>query len=122
MDRRNWLTLAGSMAVCGCWGCRTAPITGRKQFIWGDEANEVVMGKQAFSQVTSEIADPTPSQYEGIVREVRKERDRPMKVIATGGLASLFAQDTELFDSVEDDLTMHGLMLIDRYNKELETA
>lgn len=59
---------------------------------------------------------------EGIVREVRKERDRPMKVIATGGLASLFAQDTELFDSVEDDLTMHGLMLIDRYNKEMETA
>ncbi len=27
---------------------------------------------------------------EGIVREVRQERDRPMKVIATGGLASLF--------------------------------
>ena len=59
---------------------------------------------------------------EGIVREVRKERDRPMKVIATGGLASLFAQDTALFDSVEDDLTMHGLVLIHRYNKELETA
>ena len=34
---------------------------------------------------------------EGIVREVRRERDRPMKVIATGGLASLFAQGTELF-------------------------
>ena len=59
---------------------------------------------------------------EGIVREVRKERDRPMKVIATGGLASLFAQDTALFDSVEDDLTMHGLVLVNRYNKELETA
>lgn len=59
---------------------------------------------------------------EGIVREVRKERDRDMKVIATGGLASLFAQDTTLFDSVEDDLTMHGLMLIDAYNKELERA
>ncbi|MBD1204174.1 MAG: type III pantothenate kinase [Rhodobacteraceae bacterium] len=59
---------------------------------------------------------------EGIVREVRKERDREMKVIATGGLASLFAQDTALFDSVEDDLTMHGLMLIDAYNRELERA
>ena len=59
---------------------------------------------------------------EGIVREVRKERDRPMKVIATGGLASLFAQDTALFDSVEDDLTMHGLMLIERHNKERERA
>ncbi len=59
---------------------------------------------------------------EGIVREVRRERDRPMKVIATGGLASLFAQDTELFHSVEDDLTMHGLVLIHRHNKELENA
>ncbi|MCU0827585.1 MAG: type III pantothenate kinase [Tabrizicola sp.] len=55
---------------------------------------------------------------EGIVREVRRERDRPMKVIATGGLASLFAQGTALFDSVEDDLTMHGLVLIHAYNKD----
>ncbi|MEH7827296.1 type III pantothenate kinase [Gemmobacter denitrificans] len=59
---------------------------------------------------------------EGIVRQIRAERDRPMKVIATGGLAPLFQQGTELFDSVEDDLTMHGLRLIHHYNKELETA
>lgn len=55
---------------------------------------------------------------EGIVARVRQERDRPMKVIATGGLASLFAQDTELFHSVEDDLTMHGLVLINQFNKD----
>jgi type III pantothenate kinase len=55
---------------------------------------------------------------EGIVRQVRRERASPMKVIATGGLASLFAQDTELFHSVEDDLTMHGLVLINAFNKE----
>jgi type III pantothenate kinase len=55
---------------------------------------------------------------EGIVREVRRERDQPMKVIATGGLASLFAQGTELFHRVEDDLTMHGLVLINTYNKD----
>ena len=59
---------------------------------------------------------------EGIVRQIRAERGRPMKVIATGGLAPLFGQGTEIFDSVEDDLTMHGLVLIHRYNKELETA
>lgn len=59
---------------------------------------------------------------EGIVRQIRAERDCPMKVIATGGLAPLFQQGTELFDSVEDDLTMHGLVLIHHYNKELETA
>ncbi len=56
---------------------------------------------------------------EGIVRMVRAERDAPMKVIATGGLASLFAQGTDLFDAIEDDLTMHGLVLINRYNKEM---
>lgn len=55
---------------------------------------------------------------EGIVARIRAERDRPMKVIATGGLAPLFQQDTNVFDSVEEDLTMHGLMLIDRHNKE----
>lgn len=55
---------------------------------------------------------------EGIVREIRRERGRPTKVIATGGLASLFAQGTEIFHSVEDDLTMHGLVLLHRYNKD----
>ncbi len=59
---------------------------------------------------------------EGIVRQIRLERDGPMKVIATGGLASLFQQGTEIFHAVEDDLTMHGLVLIHRYNTELETA
>ncbi len=55
---------------------------------------------------------------EGIVREVRREYARPMKVIATGGLAALFDQGTDLFHSIEDDLTMHGLVLINDFNKE----
>jgi type III pantothenate kinase len=59
---------------------------------------------------------------EGIVRQIRMERDRPMKVIATGGLANLFDQGFDLFDAVEDDLTMHGLVLINKYNKELENV
>jgi type III pantothenate kinase len=41
-----------------------------------------------------------------------------MQVIGTGGLAPLFAQGEDLFDTVEDDLTMHGLTVIHRYNKE----
>ena len=54
---------------------------------------------------------------EGIVARIKGERARPMKVIATGGLASLFGQDTTIFDAVEDDLTMHGLVLIHRLNQ-----
>ena len=59
---------------------------------------------------------------EGVVRQIRIERERPMRVIATGGLAPLFDQGTEIFDKVEDDLTLHGLVLINRYNRELTTA
>ncbi|MFN4158522.1 MAG: type III pantothenate kinase [Gemmobacter sp.] len=55
---------------------------------------------------------------EGIVARLRSERARPLKVIATGGLASLFDQGTTVFDAVEDDLTMHGLVLIHLLNLE----
>jgi type III pantothenate kinase len=55
---------------------------------------------------------------EVIIREIRKERPRPMKVIATGGLASLFSQGTDIFDGIEEDLTMHGLVLIHNHNKD----
>ncbi len=64
--------------------------------------------------------------YIGVVREVcqriKAEYGQPMKVIGTGGLAPLFAQGDGLFDTVEDDLTMHGLTVIHRYNKEHGTA
>ncbi|WP_045389756.1 type III pantothenate kinase [Falsirhodobacter sp. alg1] len=59
---------------------------------------------------------------EGIVRQIRRERDRPMKVIGTGGLAPLFDQGFDLFDTVDSDLTMTGLVLIHQYNKELDKA
>ncbi|SHJ66735.1 type III pantothenate kinase [Shimia gijangensis] len=60
--------------------------------------------------------------YVGLVREIcdriKAERERPMKIIATGGLAPLFQQSVELFDSFDEDLTMHGLTVIHDYNKE----
>lgn len=55
---------------------------------------------------------------EGVVGKIRKERGVEMKIIATGGLAPLFDQGTEIFDAIEDDLTMHGLRLIYDFNKE----
>ena len=63
--------------------------------------------------------------YVGLVREIcariKAERERPMQVIATGGLAPLFQSSEDLFDAFEDDLTMHGLTVIHKYNKELGT-
>ena len=60
--------------------------------------------------------------YVGLVREIcariKAERARDMRVIATGGLAPLFQATETLFDDYQDDLTMHGLTVIHRYNKE----
>ncbi|WP_299699294.1 type III pantothenate kinase [uncultured Tateyamaria sp.] len=60
--------------------------------------------------------------YVGLVREIcariKAERAREMRVISTGGLAPLFQQSEPLFDDFQDDLTMHGLTVIHRFNKE----
>lgn len=60
--------------------------------------------------------------YIGLVREIcariKAERGVPMQIIATGGLAPLFQQAERLFDALEDDLTMHGLIVIHDFNKE----
>jgi predicted Zn-dependent protease len=58
------------MAVCGCFGCRSAPITGRKQLIWGTEQNEVTMGREAFTQIVSEAQTSAPSVHQAMVQEV----------------------------------------------------
>ena len=81
---------------------------------------ERVIGTNTVACMQSGIYWGYVGLVEGIVRQVRLERMRPMKVIATGGLAPLFGQGTDIFDSVEDDLTMHGLVLIHRHNMELE--
>lgn len=60
--------------------------------------------------------------YIGLVKEIcariKAERGRDMTVISTGGLAPLFQQSEALFDEFEDDLTIHGLTVIYRFNKE----
>ena len=60
--------------------------------------------------------------YVGLVHtitdRIKGEYDKPMRIIGTGGLAPLFAQGDVLFDLIEDDLTMHGLTVIHKYNKE----
>ena len=54
---------------------------------------------------------------EGICTRLAAERERKMKVIATGGLSPLFARGSEIIEAADSDLTMRGLVLIHRYNK-----
>lgn len=54
---------------------------------------------------------------EGVCKKIREEHPRPMKVIGTGGLASLFERGTDLFDDIDGELTLHGLVLIADRNR-----
>ncbi len=55
---------------------------------------------------------------EVICRQIRAERDREMRTIATGGLATLFDQEAGLFDRVDGELTMTGLVEINQFNRK----
>lgn len=56
---------------------------------------------------------------EGISSRIAAERGTKMRVIATGGLSPLFARGSDMIEAFDPDLTMHGLMLIHKYNKDL---
>ncbi len=52
------------------------------------------------------------AMIEGLVARLRAEIGRPAKVVATGGMALLFDQHTEIFDAVDTDLTLTGLAIL----------
>ncbi len=52
------------------------------------------------------------AMMEGLVARLKAEIGRPVKVIATGGLATLFDEHTAIFDAIEGDLTIQGLAML----------
>ncbi|HJQ60157.1 MAG TPA: type III pantothenate kinase [Vineibacter sp.] len=54
---------------------------------------------------------------ESLVARIQAEFGAPMKVIATGGLASVFESETKVIQAIEPDLTLFGLLEIWRRNR-----
>ena len=79
---------------------------------------ETVIGTNTVACFQSGVFRGYVGLIQGITARIKEEYGRPMKVVGTGGLAPLFAQGELLFDTIEDDLTMHGLTVIHKYNKE----
>jgi type III pantothenate kinase len=52
------------------------------------------------------------AMMEGLTARMRAEIGRPAKVVATGGLAVLFNQHTQIFDEVDPDLMLDGLAIL----------
>jgi type III pantothenate kinase len=71
-----------------------------------------VVGRTTQSQMLIGIYWGYVAMLEGLTERIKAELNRPVTVIATGGLATLFAEHTKVFDAIEPDLTIQGLSLL----------
>lgn len=80
---------------------------------------EKVIGKATVPAMQSGIYWGYVSMVEGIVKRIKVEFDKnDMKVIATGGLAHLFSEGTDVIKKVDSALTLNGLYQIARHNQQ----
>jgi type III pantothenate kinase len=71
-----------------------------------------VVGRTTQSQMLIGIYWGYVAMLEGLTQRIKAELNRPVTVIATGGLATLFAKHAKVFDAIEPDLTIQGLSLL----------
>ncbi len=83
---------------------------------------EHVIGTNTVACIQSGVFWGYIGLIEGLTKRIKAEYGRPMNVVGTGGLAPLFAQGHDLFDVIDDELTMHGLTVIYAYNKVKNTS
>jgi type III pantothenate kinase len=71
-----------------------------------------VVGRTTQSQMLIGIYWGYVAMLEGLTERIKCELGRPVTVVATGGLATLFDKHTKVFDAIEPDLTIQGLSLL----------
>ena len=71
-----------------------------------------VIGRNTEDQMLIGVFWAHVAMMEGLIARMREEIGRPAKVVATGGLAILFDQKTDIFDHVDADLTIEGLAIL----------
>ena len=75
-------------------------------------ADSGVVGRTTETQMLIGVYWGYVAMIEGLVARLKAEIGRPVKVVATGGLAILFDKNTDVFDVIEPDLTIQGLALL----------
>jgi type III pantothenate kinase len=71
-----------------------------------------VIGKDTVGAMQSGVFWGYISLIEGLVRRIKDEYPEPIKVVATGGVVSLFEGATDCIDVFDADLTIRGLFEI----------
>lgn len=77
---------------------------------------QAVIGRDTVAAMQSGIYWGYVGLIEGIVSRIRAEHEAPLKVIATGGLAPLFAEGTPVIERIDSDITLEGLRLLAERN------
>src|SRR3954447_178058 len=77
-----------------------------------------VIGKSTVPAMQSGLFWGYVGLIEGLVTRIKAEFGRPMKVVATGGLAPLFEGATSVIEASDPDLTLWGLHLIHQRNNK----
>jgi len=74
-------------------------------------------GPKTFADRWAKVLDRIDrTDVPALVARIRAEWGRPMTVIATGGLATLFAKASDVIEHIDTDLTLRGLLLIHNRN------
>jgi type III pantothenate kinase len=74
------------------------------------ERPPAVIGRSTVTAMQSGVYWGYVGMIEGMVARIKEEFGAPMKVIATGGLAPLFADASDAIERVDQDLTITGLV------------
>ena len=77
---------------------------------------QAVIGRSTVPAMQSGLYWGYVGMIEGLVGRIKAEYGGPMKVIATGGLAPLFAEGTMMIEQIEPDLTLDGLRMLAERN------
>jgi type III pantothenate kinase len=78
-----------------------------------------ILAKNTIASMNAGIVFGYAGLVEGIISRMKKEIQSDIKVVATGGLASLIAAECPAIDEVDDYLTLKGLKIIfDRNRKD----
>jgi type III pantothenate kinase len=77
---------------------------------------QAVIGRSTVPAMQSGIYWGYVGMIEGLVARIQGEYGSPLKVLATGGLAPLLAEGTNVIASIDPDLTLDGLRLLAKRN------
>ncbi|MBD3769341.1 MAG: type III pantothenate kinase [Rhodobacterales bacterium] len=78
---------------------------------------EHVIGQDTVSAMQSGVFWGYIDLIDGLVNRIKAEYGKPMSVVATGGVASLFEGASETIDYYDQDLLIRGLLEIYKLNK-----